>query len=171
MLGFKKLTPENWLEAEEIMSVFVRLSLTDGSTSNITGEEWAARFLKPQLTPSVPIEVFKLFEVARGSIAYGYFFYPLFTLAAEQLLRVAEAAVSAKCSHLGAPRRKTTTFQQKLMYLRDENVLSQHEYEEWDDLRELRNSASHPKKQSIIMPKDALTILVWVAERVNTLFK
>jgi len=32
-----------------------------------------------------------MYEAARASMCYGYFFYPLYTLATQQLFRVAEA--------------------------------------------------------------------------------
>jgi hypothetical protein len=169
-LGIKTLTTENWLDSDPIMATFVQLSLTDGSKTVLSADKWATRFLRPQLDPSVPEEIQRLFEVARGSIAYGYFFYPLFTLATEQLLRVAEAAVASKCALIGAPRNKTKYFHQKLTYLRDQNILTESEYEEWDLFREWRNIASHPERQTILMPKDALLILINIAEKINKLF-
>ena len=60
----------------------------------MSGQEWLSLFLDPTLSKSVPENVRALFEVARRSSAYGYFFYPLYTLACEQLFRIAEAAVS-----------------------------------------------------------------------------
>lgn len=169
-LGIKKLTTENWLDPDPIMPAFVQLSLIDGSKSPISADKWASRFLQPQLSAAMPEDILKLFEVARGSIAYGYFFYPLFTLAAEQLLRIAEAAVTTKCSAIGAPRKKTKTYQDKLIYLRDQKILSKLDYESWDILREWRNYASHPKRQTILMPKDALSLLFNIAEKINGLF-
>ena len=38
----------------------------------------------------------------RGAMVYGYFLYPLYVLGAEQLFRVAEAAVTLKCEQMGA---------------------------------------------------------------------
>jgi hypothetical protein len=169
-LGIKTLTTENWLDTDPIMAAFVQMSLTDGSKTVISADKWATRFLRPQLDPSVPEEILRLFEVARGSIAYGYFFYPLFTLAAEQLLRVAEAAVASKCALIRAPRSKTKYFHEKLTYLRDQNIITKPEYEEWNLFREGRNIASHPKRQTLLMPKDALLLLINIAEKINRLF-
>ncbi len=138
-LGFKKLSAENWLEPESVMSAFVTLSLKDFTKSPISADEWVNRFLKPQLDPTVPFEIHKLFEVARGAAAYGCFFYPLYTLAGEQLYRVAEAAVSAKCKLLGAKSRKVRSFQNKISFLHEENVILQQDWIWWDSIRHLRN--------------------------------
>lgn len=169
-LGFKILTQENWLEPESVMSVFVKFSLKDLTKSPISADEWVNRFLKPQLDSVVPVEILRLFEVARGSIAYGYFFYPLYTLAGEQLYRVAETAASAKCKLLGAKSHKVKRFEDKISFLQEQNAISQQDWVWWDSIRHLRNYASHPKDQTILMPKDVLSDLAGVAKHINQLF-
>ncbi len=169
-LGFKTLTPENWLEPELVMSIFVTISLKDGSTSPISVDGWIERIGRPQLDLTVPIDILKLFEVARGAMAYGYFFYPLYTLAGEQLYRVAEAAASAKCKLLGANLRRVNRFEDKIAFLQQQNVISQQDWIWWDSIRHLRNFASHPEGQSILMPYDVLSTLAGVAKHINQLF-
>jgi hypothetical protein len=134
----------------------------------MTGEDWATQFLNPHLDERVPEEVRSLFEVARGALAYGYFFYPLFTLAAEQLYRVAEAAVSAKCTLLGAPKR--FSFQEKIQFLLDRNVIAGENFPQWNAVRLLRNKSSHPKEQTILTPGMVATMLEQIAKRINELF-
>lgn len=168
--SFKTLTSENWLEPESVMSIFVTLSLNDGGTSPISADGWIERIGRPQLDPTVPVEIIKLFEVARGSMAYGYFFYPLYTLAGEQLYRVAETAASAKCKLLGASSRRVKIFEDKIAFLRQQNVISQPDWIWWDSIRHLRNFASHPEYQTIRMPYDVLSTLVGVAKHINQLF-
>ena len=121
-LGFKEISSANWLVADKASTVFVKL-LTSGNIESITGEDWLQLILKPQLIDTVPIEIHQLFEVARGALAYGYFFYPLYTLAAEQLYRVVEAAVSYKYNSLGGPKPSKTTFEKKIDWLFDVGVL------------------------------------------------
>ena len=129
----------------------------DGMISIMSGNDWALAILKPRLAETVPIRIQKLFEVARGSMLYGYFFYPLFTLAFEQLTRVAEAAVDHKCREMGRlkPREK---FADKIEWLADASVIT--EKERWDAIRNLRNRASHPKDQTIFTPGMVLGFLV-----------
>jgi hypothetical protein len=75
--GFKRITAENWQDAD-VPRLF-------GLT---TPDNWIGAHLQPQLSPNVPQEIAALFEVARGSMIYGWFFYPLITLGAEQCYRV-----------------------------------------------------------------------------------
>ena len=166
--GIKTLTTENWLQPDPTSTIFVRLSHADGSVSPMSGEDWVAQFLAPSLDDNVPEEVRRLFEVARGALAYGYFFYPLYTLAGEQLYRVAEAAVTEKCALLGAPKK--ASFQDKIKFLVDKNVIPNEEFIRWDAFRQLRNMSSHPRRQNILPPGIVATTLHLVAERINALF-
>jgi len=166
--GFKEITPSNWLEPEGVLKGFVRMSL-DGQFHPITGEEYLRDILSPQLLSSVPRDVQALFEVARGAMVYGYFFYPLYTLAAQQLFRVAEAAITHKCKALGAPK-SCNTFQKGVKWLVGNGGIPKSELCRWDAVRKLRNAASHPRRQSIFMPGNAIGMLEGIAEQINALF-
>ena len=162
------------------------------------------------MAEAVPAEIHDLFAVARGAMLYGYFFYPLYTLAAEQLYRVVEAAVSYKYELAGGPKKmsrpktgKTTkpTFEDKIDWLFNTGMLvdtseiqrqqavqwlkgfcpdtdeAEIQVEEvrseknmWHGLRKLRNYASHPNRQTIRMPIDAIGTLQSVAGNINMLF-
>lgn len=166
--GIKALTTENWLQPDPTSTIFVQMSRADGSLRSMAGEDWAALFLGPSLDDKVPEEVRKLFEVARGAMTYGYFFYPLFTLASEQLYRVAEAAVSEKCALLGGPKR--SSFQDRIKFLLDRNVIADVDFPRWNAIRLLRNMSSHPQRQDILPPGVVATTLHLMAERLNSLF-
>ena len=134
----------------------------------MSGEDWISQFQDPVLSESVPEEVRALFEVARGSLTYGYFFYPLYALAGEQLTRVAEAAISAKSKLLGAPKK--LTFEKQLKFLLDKKALTEQQHSDWDRLRKLRNEFSHPKQQNILPPGAVSLLLGGVADKINALF-
>jgi len=151
-----------------VLKGFVRI-LPDGRSSPVTGEEYLDCILKPRLLEPVPIDVQALFEVTRGAMVYGYFFYPLYTLAAQQLFRVAEAAVLHKCKALGAPQSKRT-FKKRIHWLVDEETIPKSELGRWEALRGLRNAASHPDSQSIIAPGNAIGLLERITEQINSLF-
>lgn len=168
-LSIKTLTKENWLLPDIIPSVLTQHSLNDCYTHLMNGEDWLAQFTAPKLNEAVPIDVQVLFEVARGSLAYGYFFYPLFTLAAEQLFRVGEAAVSAKFLLVGGINPKKR-FQMKLKFLLDNKIITDIEFANWNTVRDFRNRVSHPKKQNIFAPGQIAGMLNFVADIVNRLF-
>ena len=166
--GFKEITSSNWLEADEVLKAFVRISL-DGEFRSITSEDYLRDILGPGLTELVPRDVQALFEVARGAMVYGYFFYPIYTLAAEQLYRVCEAAILHKCKVLVAPKSKKV-FKESIDWLVDEGIIPNSEVDQWDRVRKLRNYASHPDSQSIITPGIAIGMLEGIARQINSIF-
>ena len=102
--GFKRLTQGNWLTPDPVWKHFAHSPTTDPATA------WMQEILRHDLAPTVPVAIRKLFEVARGSLAYGYLFYPLLTLGTEQIFRVLEGAITNKCSALNAPVNKSRFF-------------------------------------------------------------
>ena len=165
--GLKEITLTNWLEPDDALKGFVRLSPNGQIT--LRGGDYLTYILKPNLHESVPSDVQALFEVARGAMAYGYFFYPLYTLAMEQLFRVAEAAVAHKCSSLRASK-STKRFEEKINWLVNKSIIPQSESGQWKAVRKLRNIASHPKSPSIYPPTGTIAILERVASQINSLF-
>ena len=166
-LGFKQLSTENWLVPDSTVQLWGRFG-ADGNIHDISGEEWLNDILQSKLNEAVPLEIKKLFEVARGAMAYGYYFYPLYTLGIEQLLRVVEAAVAFKCKAMGAP--SSQNYEGKISWLIKKGAISQSESLRWEAIRKLRNSASHPQMQSIHMPVEALKFLESTANHINLLF-
>jgi len=167
-LGIKNINQNNWIEPDKVSRGFARIT-SDGKTKILTGEDYLKHILKPKLSDSVPKEVQTLFEVARGVMVYGYFFYPLYALASEQLFRVAEAAATLKCKELKAPK-KVEKFYQKIEWLKNETIIPQEEFVRWDALRQLRNLASHPNNQTILPPGPVIGYLERIAKQINGLF-
>ena len=174
--GFKQLTLDNWLEPDlrlSALSHYPLHSLRDGSNRPATCDMWARAFLAVDLGEHVPLEVRRLFAVARGALLYGCFFYPHYTLGAEQLLRVAEAAVGHKCRQLGVPEAKLEKmrFQQRVAHLVADGVIPLAAQEQWEICRELRNMASHPADQASLPPGIAIGGLRTTAADIDRLFK
>ncbi len=167
-LGFKTLNRENWLEADPAIELFATFG-ADGERRPISSEDMLVHIFQPHLSEKVPDEIRAPYEVARGTMCHGYFFYPLYTLATQQLFRVAEAAVYTKCNQLGATRR-IGTFQQRIEHLRKTGVISDSDRERWHAIRSLRNLASHPDGQEIFPPGMAIDALEMIARATNTLF-
>lgn len=165
--GFKRVTAENWQEAD-VPRLF-------GLT---TPDNWIGAHLQPQLSPTVPQEIASLFEVARGSMIYGWFFYPLITLGAEQCYRVLEAAVRKRCEQAGIPTKRQTKkgklidlrFVENIESLMKAGIIDATDRLGWDATRKLRNIASHPDSQTILAPGMTIGLLVSAAELLNGLF-
>jgi hypothetical protein len=165
--NFKNLTLENWQQPDPVSVGYVTLT-PDGLPRPLTGDDWARFILDFQLDVRVPDELRRLFLVARGTMLYGWFFYPAYTLASEQVLRVAEAAVARRCRDLGAPR--STKFGQQLAWMGDHGYLSGDDLNRWDAVRHLRNFASHPADQNIFPPWMVISQVRLLAEAIGAPF-
>jgi len=166
--GFKEIDRQNWLEPDEISKAFATLS-SAGKIQSISGLDWLNRIVEPKLLETVPADVQAIFEVARGALVYGYFFYPLYSLGAEQLLRAADAAVTHRYNALADSKRKAT-FNDRIKRLVAENVIQQANVQSWDVIREWRNYSSHPEHQAINTPGINIRLLQMVTEKINSLF-
>ncbi len=168
-LKFKRLTVENWLDSDPTVAIFAGRLLPDGTNQPYSGDDWLRDILVPSLSEKVPLEVVELYEVARGALVYGYFFYPLYTLGFEQLFRVAEAAIVHKCAAMSAPTSRKH-FVQRIDWLASQGVLSAEATRHWHSARELRNYASHPQRQTLTVPGEAIGALQRMANDINALF-
>ena len=166
--GFKHLTIDNWLNQDEALSAFVKL-LPNGEIVQKVKSDWAQPFFEPTLSQFVPDEVQRLFEVARGAIVYGYFFYPLYTLGCEQLFRVAETAINFKFERISSVKKKN--FEYKINFLCENGHMTSEEKDYWHNIRQMRNQVSHPKSQMILMPKFVVEILANIVIKIDCLFK
>ncbi len=166
--GFKDLDSTNWLEPDLIVQTFVKVDPITGP-KEMTGKDWVNAILEPSLIEEIPEEVQALYEVARGAMLYGFFFYPLYTLGAEQLFRVSEAAITHKCESLNAPKN-VNSMASRIRWLYQNEIISEIQHIKWGATRELRNAASHLKRQSIITPGNAIGFVERTAELINSLW-
>ncbi len=127
----------------------------------------------------MPEEIAFLFEVARGSMAYGQFFLPLASLAAEQSYRVLEAAARCRCQQLSLlkPKRVKTkalpdiSFSEVVAALQKAGKISDRDLEAWRTMRFLRNRFSHPSSQTILSRRRAAAVLAYHCQLLNRLFQ
>ena len=174
-LGFKRISIANWQDRDIPIGF-----------SALTPDSWVEHHMQPQLGPHVPADIASLFEVARGAMVYGWFFYPLITLAAEQCSRVVEAGVRACCVEHGIPTQRLdknssplrtksgrpieTAYSDNIAMLIKAGVIPASDAELWNAARELRNLFSHPERQMIFPPGVTLGILQTTSDHLNELF-
>ncbi len=171
--GIKRLTTESWDQPDPVMHQFVHVSPDGDTLVEVSGDDWVRAVQASTLSDLVPVEVSRLFAVAQGALVYGYFFYPLFALGAEQLARVGEAAVRHACLAHDIPianERWDRSLGVLLIDLRKKQVLTDDEKEWWTSLQKLRNEVSHPKDQMVLTPGVAIDTLHAVAAAINRLF-
>jgi hypothetical protein len=167
-LNLKKLTFENWIEPDSLMSMF-EIEESDGSFRIKTAKEWFDDIYEIKLSDKVPDEIHDLFEVARGTMTYGYFYYPIYTFAEEQFSRIVDAAISLRCQSMNMPTSIETLFD-KIDWLSKELEFTEEEISRMTSYRKLRNSWSHPKKQTLLGPGPAISSMVTTAKVINHLF-
>lgn len=170
----KHIDTANWQSGDEQTVLW---SQTTGMAK--TPAEWVGLYLQPQLTSSVPKEIVTLLEVARGAMIYGWFFYPLVTLGAEQCWRVLQAGVRLRCQQLGIQTKRkdrggrewNTSFFENVSALLGSNLVTELDKPRWDAVRRLRNSTSHPDRQMILDPGQGRQVLGMAVEVLNDLFQ
>lgn len=172
-MGFKQLTVENFDRRDETNDAFAKLNLATGEVAPVTGQDRARAFLSVEMGAHVPQEVRDLFAVARGTMLYGEFFYPLYTLGDQQMHRVTDAAAHHRYLQLGGEVKggRLPSFHRRIQWLIAEGAIPQDQQTRWDAYRGLRNIASHADFQQLHTPSDAYTSCELVAASVDDLFR
>ncbi len=168
MSDYKQITLENWTQPDPANTCFVRLR-SDGKFSSIKAEEYFSDIMNHTLSEQVPEKIQKLYEVTRATMTYGYYYYPIFTVAVEQLFRIVESSVSYVCKTLGSPA-SIKTFNHKIEWLIELGILEGCKKARWDSLRRLRNARAHPESQMILPPGPVLSLFDEMTTDINSLF-
>lgn len=98
------------------------------------------------------------------------FFYPLYSLAVEQVMRVADAAVAAKCQMLAAPRSQTDRFATRIDWLAKHGGIADFSAERWHQLRAWRNELAHQTRPTILTPAMVAPLFDSIARDIQALF-
>jgi hypothetical protein len=174
--GFKKITNANWQQLDEVTKLWCKIT---GAAK--TNEDWIKFFFQPRLNPKVPEEIAKLLEVARGAMIYGWYFKPLLTLGTEQCYRLLDTGTRMRCNQVGIDTvvtdkngyKRDTRFKENTDALMKRGFLSNTETDKkrWDEIRDARNTASHPQQQLGFDPGSAQGYLESVVDCLNDLFR
>ncbi len=165
--GQKAITQGNFAQPDPRILYFVR-----------DPEVWLSRCRYSVVSPQVPENVATLLRIAQGIMSYGWFYYPLLTIAAEQCSRCLEAAARERCKSVSIVVEnvdkkgnvRPVAFGNLLTALKNRALLTDEEANRWDIGRDLRNFAAHPDDQMIFTPGQALGQLDTTVELINGLF-
>jgi len=164
----KAINHDNWLLADA------------GSKGQIAdSRRWREAFLSIRLDPAVNREVASMFEAARGSMLYGYFFQPLMALGLEQCYRVLENGSRVRCAQAGLPvfcadsrgRQHPLSFGHNLRALAVQGLISDADQALWQQARELRDWVAAPEHQAVLTLEHGVTALARAAELLGRLFR
>jgi hypothetical protein len=171
--GFKHLTTDNWTEPDEAGRAFVALDPATGECREPTADRWAQQFLAVELSPSVPDKIRDMWAIARGTLLYAWFFYPLYALGEDQLRRVADAAVLLRYEAADGPRTRAGNWpdlKSRLDWLIAQGIVAQGVERRWEAIRQLRNHGSHATFARLVMPVEALETLTCLAREIDALY-
>lgn len=138
----KQVDIGNWLDMDPAWEGTYAMKSSDEAR-----REWVIYAKSVTLSTSAPENVQSLFATAINALVYSYFYYPLMTLCADQLLRVVETAAQEKCKQLGAPTLRTLA--SAIDWLIAQNIIPRADRDRWSTMRTLRNFSSHPRSQLI----------------------
>lgn len=169
-MGIKRLTLENWTEPDPTNNNFARYSPFLERMVAMDSGDWARLFLGFELEDHVPVEIRDLFEVARGAILYGWFFYPMFQLGQDQLFRVSETAARRRSNMLGEKDDRRSFFK-CIEFLVKEGAIASEDRRRWEAARERRNSSSHPERTDLLPPGAIASMVDTTATDINDLFR
>jgi hypothetical protein len=177
--GVKRLTIDNWLMPDDIGRAFVEVNAATGERRPATAESWAQRFLAIELGQCVPAEIRDMWEVARGALLYGWFYYALYALGEHELRRVVDAAALYRYRQAGGPplkkpdregKSRWPPFKARVAWLADHGILPQASRGRWEAIVDLRNEGSHATFRHLVMPIDALMTMKLLAQEISGLF-
>jgi hypothetical protein len=163
--GFKIPDRSNLLEPDPLSKVFSTID-EYGSRPFSSDDIFCA--LEPiRLTAPVPHEVRRAFQMALGSLPYAYWYYPLYTIGAQQLLRVADFALDQFARNVGLER--SYSLGERIQRLSATGALADDNLRRWQLIRRLRNSATHPGFQEVWGLPQARDVAQSVAEAIGAL--
>lgn len=173
-LGIKRLSVANWLKPDPTLPPYVRYCRARATQEEMGAGQWAEAFLAYRLGEHVPRELRRLFEVARGAMLYGFFFYPLYTVGLERLYQPREAAVARRYRDASGPARlpsgDTARYVDMIDWLAQHGLIQRSRVNCWQRARQLRNVFAHPHDQMIQLPVEGRA-LASVVEDLNLLFE
>lgn len=165
-LGFKIVTSDNVLQTDPVVATMVTLNKLTGEVHSQAPEDWLRLVTGIVLDEKVPLEVRKMFTFAQGGMCYGHWYYPLLTLIAHDLLRVADFATVEACRERHIAAR---TFEKRIVALVAAETIPAPDEQLWTAIRHARNRATHPASQSIYgfsMAFDMLRVICGLINRI-----
>jgi hypothetical protein len=163
--GFKIPDASNVLEPDPLSKAFS--TLDEHGTRSFVPEDILRALAPARLESHVPHEVRRAFRVALGSLPYAYWYYPLYTMGSQQLLRVADYALDQFARTAGMERPYSMA--DRIQKLSSSGLLSESDASRWQLIRRLRNMVTHPTFQEIWSLRQACDVADSVAEAINAL--
>ena len=164
----KVIDHDNWLLAD---------AAGRGQVADVRA--WRQAFLGIRLDPAVPQDISRLFEAARGSMLYSYFFQPLLISGVEQCYRALESGARTRCAQMGVDvycadkngKAHPLSFGHNLQLLAKQELIEDADMTLWRQARELRDWVALPAHQASLTLEHGVTALSRAAALLGKLFR
>src|SRR5205807_2251082 len=145
-------------------TVFVKVDTSTRAAEAMTVDNYYRHVAAIRLNGEVPEEVRSYMEAVKSLFAYGWFYYPFFTLAALLVTTAFEMALRAKLPVTGNDRRGMRKLLNQAI---QQTLLGSAEATRAASLKHLRNTFAHPSGHWIMVPGQALGVLIAAGEMIT----
>ena len=163
----KRLTADNFLLPDPLTGEFTGQD-GDGRAHRLSAVDWAHEILAIVLDEAVPEVARNRFELARGILLYGFFWYPLWVQGTVEALRGAELALETACDAEHGPKRLSSA-ESRIEWLEKKGTLDTDTVHTWTSLMRVKDALADAGETPILTPGRSLEILETVAHAVNGL--
>jgi uncharacterized protein DUF4145 len=163
--GFKIPDVDNVLDPDPLSKIMY--SMEDGVARPMAPNDILRALETIRLSEEIPLDVRRAYRTALGAMAYAYWYYPLYTMTAQQLLRVADFALDVFMKGRGIQRQYGLA--SRIADLSRTEIISDEQRTQWDAIRRLRNSVTHPNFHQTWGIAQAYDVAKVVADAISSL--
>jgi hypothetical protein len=165
----KRLTADNFLLPDPLTGEFTGQD-GDGRAHRLSAVDRAHEILAIRIDEDVPEPVRNRFELARGILLYGFFWYPLWVQGTVEALQAAELALVAACEAAQGPKRLNSA-ESRIEWLEKRRTLEAADAGTWTSLVGVRAALAEAGETPILTPRKSLDVLEAVSQAINGLFR
>jgi hypothetical protein len=168
-MGSKRLTADNFLLPDPLSGEFTGRD-GDGPAQRLSAVDWAHEIRAVRLDGNVPEPVRNRFDLARGILRYGFFWYSLWVHGTVVSLQSAELALEVACDAAHGPKRLNSA-ESRIEWLEKRRFLAAADAGTWTLLVGVRDALVEAGDGPILTPRKSLDVLQAVAQAINGLFR
>ncbi len=137
----KIVSVSNVFEVDPAFALDVTIDLHTGRTRLAGHADWIADVMALDMHAGVAPTVRQAFDSVRGSLCYAYWYAPLLSSVASDVLRIADLALVEACRSVG---RRSHTMSARIATLRSLGAIARTDEAAWTTIRRARGALAHP---------------------------
>jgi hypothetical protein len=140
-MPMKIVSASNVFEVDPAFALDVTIDLHTGQTRLAGHADWIADVMVLDMHADVAPAVRKAFDAVRGSLCYAYWYAPLLSSVASDVLRIADLALVEACRSVG---RRSHTMSARIATLRSLGAIARTDEAAWAAVRRARGALGYP---------------------------